>query len=320
MDSSYILSFIVPLYNVSTFVEQCIRSLYNQDIPREDYEVIVIDDFSPDNSKDIVVEMQKEFRDLKLISLTENVKLGSARNIGLQHATGKYIWFVDSDDYLQSNILRRIVCELNNNDIEILHFDYLELHENDGSIIPYKAHYNLETCTGAEFYFDSNELWWQKGVEAWRKIYRRSFLLDNNLMFADRVMYEDVDYSINMFAIAQKVKHLDFAPYYYRNNSTSITKSAITPVHLKYWILLVLRCNKLQVNYENNKNIDPRFVEIIDVFIKYQVGSVIEHLRKFDIKNRKLYYSLLTDVDIVSLKKYVSLRKYLYLKYPVFNM
>jgi glycosyltransferase involved in cell wall biosynthesis len=318
MDSNYILSFIVPVYNVSSYIEQCIRSLYNQDIPREDYEVIVIDDFSPDNSKEIVVEMQKEFQSLKLISLTENVKLGSARNIGLQHATGKYIWFVDSDDFLQPNVLHRMVCELNNNDIEILHFDYQVLHESDGSIIHYKAHYNLETCTGAEFYFDSNELWWQKGVEAWRKIYRRSFLLDNKLLFAERVMYEDVDYSINMFAIAQKVKHLDITPYYYRNNSASITNTAITPVHLKYWILLVLRCNKLQENYLSNKKIDPRFAEIIDVFIKYQVRYVIDSLRKFNFKNRKLYYSLLADVDIVNIKKYVSFRHFIYLKYPIF--
>ena len=319
MDSNYILSFIVPVYNVSLYVEQCIRSLYAQNIPREDYEVIVVDDCSPDNSKDIVIGLQSEFKDLKLISLKENVKLGSARNIGLQNATGKFIWFIDSDDYIQPNVLREIVNELNVTDIEVLHFDYLEFNANDETIIPYKSHYELEICTGAEFYFDTHEVWWQKGVEAWRKIYKRSFLLDHNLMFANSVMYEDVDYSINMFAIATKVKHLDIAPYYYRNNSLSITNSTITPAHLKYWILLVLRCNKLQENFNINENIDPRFDELIDNFINYQIGCVIDNLRKFNIENRKMYYSLLGDVDLVFIRKYVSLRKYLYLKYPVFS-
>ena len=201
-----------------------------------------------------------------------------------------------------------------------MHFDYLEFNSNDESIIPYKSHYKLEICTGAEFYFDSHEVWWQKGVEAWRKIYKRSFLLDHNLMFANSVMYEDVDYSINMFSIAQKVKHLDIAPYYYRNNSLSITNSTITPVHLKYWILLVLRCNKLQENFNIKENIDPRFDELIENFIKYQVGCVIDNLRKFNFENRKMYYSLLGDVDLVFIRKYVSIRKYLYLKYPVINV
>ena len=109
MDSNYILSFIVPVYNVSLYVEQCIRSLYAQNIPKDDYEVIVVDDCSPDNSKDIVIGLQSEFKDLKLISLKENVKLGSARNVGLQNATGKYIWFIDSDDYIQPDVLREIV-------------------------------------------------------------------------------------------------------------------------------------------------------------------------------------------------------------------
>jgi len=320
MNSNCILSFIVPMYNVALYVEQCIRSLYDQDIPKEDYEVIVIDDCSPDNSKDIIVRLQTEFPSLKLVSLAENVKLGSARNIGLQHAIGKYIWFVDSDDYIQPNILKGLIDELDNNNIEILHFDYLEINDSDESIIPYRTHYNLEICTGTEFYFDSKELWWQKGVEAWRKICKKSFLIENELIFADSVMYEDVDYSINMFAIAQRVKHIDTAPYYYRNNSLSITNSTITPNHLRYWILLVLRCYKLRKKIISDDKIDKRFIEIIDEFIKYQLSSVVNSLRKFNIEKRKMYFYLLEGIDFTPLKKYVSIKKYLYLKFPIFKI
>ena len=312
----YIFSFIVPVYNVADYVEQCIRSLYNQDIPVTDYEVIVVDDCSPDNSKDIVVALQSEFPNLQLISLTENMKLGSARNIGLKNASGKYIWFVDSDDYIQPNTLKRFVNELDNNELEILHFDYQVFNE-DGTIVPYRVHYDLKTCTGAEFYFDSHELWWQKGVEVWRNVYRKSFLIENNFWFAEKVMYEDVDYSFKVFAKAKRVKHIDFAPYFYRNNTSSITQTNVTPMHLKYWLLLALRCDKLREFFQEDSNIDERFLIIIDEFIKYQLGCVIQNLRKFNTKNRRLYRSLVNKLNLASVRKYVSFKKYLFLKYPI---
>jgi glycosyltransferase involved in cell wall biosynthesis len=319
MESETFLSLIVPVYNVAPYVEQCIRSLYQQDIPVEDYEVIVVDDCSTDNSKDIVVGLQQEFPTLRLIALPENVKLGSSRNIGLQHSVGKYIWFIDSDDYIQHNILKALVQELNNHQPEILHFDY-QVVNDDGSTIPYHTHYTLETCSGAEFYFDTNELWWQKGVEAWRRICKKSFLTENSLDFAEKVMFEDSDYSIKMFALAQKVKHLDIAPYFYRNNSSSITNRPVSPVHLKYWIQLALRCDKLRSIFLNNKNINQRFVTILDDLIKYQLGNIVKNLRTFDRKNRSLHRKLIADTTLTPLKSYITLKKYYYIKYPFLNL
>lgn len=319
MGSDNLLSLIVPVYNVAPYVEICIRSLYQQDIPVTDYEVIVVDDCSTDNSKDIVIGLQKEFSTLTLIALTENVKLGSARNIGLQHATGKYVWFIDSDDYIQRNILKILVHELNNHQPEILHFDYLVVN-NDGSIIPYHTHYTLEMCSGTEFYFDLNELWWEKGVEAWRRICKKSFLTENSLEFAENVMFEDSDYSIKMFAVAQKVKHLNMEPYFYRNNSSSITNRPVSPIHLKYWIQLAIRCDKLYKDLKTIHKTDPRFLAIIDEFICYQAGVVFEHLKKFDRKNRFLYRRLIADSKLTPLKSYISLKKYYYIKYPFLNL
>jgi glycosyltransferase involved in cell wall biosynthesis len=315
MNTECFLSFIVPVYNVAPYVEQCIRSLYSQDIPVSTYEVIVVDDCSTDNSKSIVFDLQKEFPSLKLIELKENMKLGSARNIGLDSAVGEYVWFIDSDDYIQSNILNLICTELRNEAVEILHFDYQVFESETNLVIPYRVHYSLDVCTGSQFYFDSNELWWEKGVEAWRKVYKRSFLIDNKLRFAEKVMYEDSDYSLKMFSIAQKVKHIDIAPYFYRKNNLSITNVAITPQHLKYWILLALRCDGLMKNFKSSKDIDLRFISITNEFIKYQILSVITNLKKFRWIEKKEYKQLLKDIDISVIRKYVSIWKYLYVKY-----
>jgi glycosyltransferase involved in cell wall biosynthesis len=320
LNDKYSFSIIVPVYNVATFVEQCIRSLYNQDIPSTDYEVIIVDDCSTDNSKDIVLELQLEYQNLKLKSLSENSKVGSARNVGLHNASGKYIWFVDSDDFVQPNILKLFYEELEKDNLEILHFDYKVFNEKDEKLYPYRVNYELATCSGTEFFFDSNELWWQKGVEAWRNVYRRSFLLENNFLFAERVMYEDVDYSFMIFAKAQRVKHINLSPYFYRDNSSSITKSSITPIHIKYWILLAIRCHSLREDFVRRKQADKRYEVIINEFIIYQLGQAINSLRKFDKENKKTYLALLTGVNLNTLKQYLSCKNFLFLRYPIFML
>ena len=103
------LSFIVPFYNVEPYIEECIRSLYNQDIPQEEYEVICVDDCSPDGSRAIVERLQKEYPTLKLLIHTENKRQGGARNTGMKVAQGIYIWFMDSDDYIKPNCLKDLL-------------------------------------------------------------------------------------------------------------------------------------------------------------------------------------------------------------------
>ena len=102
------LSFIVPFYNVEKYIGACLDSLYAQDIPEEEYEVICVDDCSPDNSKSIVKEYQKQHANLVLIEHPSNKGLGAARNTGIRAARGQYLWFIDSDDMVCSNVLSEI--------------------------------------------------------------------------------------------------------------------------------------------------------------------------------------------------------------------
>ena len=97
-----ILSIIIPVYNVEKYVEKCIRSCENQDIPKENYEVIVVNDGSPDGSLAIVERLANEFSNIKVIN-QENKGLSMARNTGLEAAKGEYVWFVDSDDWIEEN-------------------------------------------------------------------------------------------------------------------------------------------------------------------------------------------------------------------------
>ena len=90
------LSIIIPFYNVEKYIAECLDSVYNQDISEEEYEVICVNDASPDNSRNIVLEYQKKHSNLTLVEHEVNKKLGAARNTGRKIARGKYIWNVDS--------------------------------------------------------------------------------------------------------------------------------------------------------------------------------------------------------------------------------
>ena len=121
------LSIIVPMYNVEPYIEKCIRSLYRQDIPMTDYEVVCVDDCSPDKSAQIVDKLQTGYSTLQLIRHERNKKLGGARNTGIRAAKGKYLLFVDSDDMLKPNCLKQLIDEIDSQQDDYIHFNLVQL-------------------------------------------------------------------------------------------------------------------------------------------------------------------------------------------------
>ena len=110
------------MYNVEQYVDRCIRSLENQDIDKDDYEILVIDDGSPDNSASIVGKLQTEFSNITIYHKL-NGGLSSARNYGIERAQGKYCWFVDSDDYLEKNVLKTLLYQLETHELDYVGFN-----------------------------------------------------------------------------------------------------------------------------------------------------------------------------------------------------
>lgn len=132
------LSFILPIYNVEKYLPTCLDSLYVQDICESEYEIICVNDGSPDNCENIVKQYQEHHSNIRLLSV-ENGGVSRARNIGLKHAAGEYVWFVDPDDYIKPNCLKYIVNALqeSNADICNLCFESVieESHISDVNII-----------------------------------------------------------------------------------------------------------------------------------------------------------------------------------------
>ena len=218
------LSFIVPFYNVEKYIGVCLDSLYAQDIPEEEYEVICVDDCSPDNSKSIVREYQKQHANLVLIEHTENKCLGGARNTGIRAAKGQYIWFIDSDDMIKTHCLKHLLsnCIETNPDVLLFNFEKVDMN---GVLLKQEIVFpHSEVFTGLDYAREvmKGALIYNLGF-VWRMMFKTSYLRERNLLFPEHVFWEDTVFMPKTLLYAEKVSSLEECYYQYRTNPASVS-------------------------------------------------------------------------------------------------
>ena len=214
------ISIIVPVYNTEKYLEKCINSLCNQNIKNKKFEIILINDGSTDNSEKIIKKYQKQYpKIIKYIS-KENGGVSSARNIGLNIAKGKYILFIDSDDFVEENLLSVFYEE--NKDYDLFVYGYNELYENK-SIKNNLKKSELMASKKSLFHFFEN-----KSVRGytWNKILKREIITKNNLKFDENVSYvEDLPFIIKYLTKTQYVYFCNKTLYNYVQRSGSLINS-----------------------------------------------------------------------------------------------
>lgn len=109
-----LLSIIIPIYNVEQYIDKCLLSLENQDISKEDYEIICVNDGSTDGSREAVLHLQEQYSNISLIDHPENQGVSMARNTGYDAATGKYLLLIDPDDFVEENSLGYLIMKADN--------------------------------------------------------------------------------------------------------------------------------------------------------------------------------------------------------------
>jgi len=283
------LSFIVPFYGVEKYIEECIRSLYNQDIPMEEYEVICVDDCSPDGSRAIVERLQKEYPTLKLLIHTENKRQGGARNTGMKVAQGRYIWFVDSDDYIKPNCLKGLLELAEKEDLDILDFDF----DADFTKQLYRKNvrsFEMGVCTGADYVFDTQHggLWSWRCSSIWGGLIKRELI--NDMRFREKVQYEDNDYALEMYARAKRVHHTPEKPYYYRVVEQSTVNVKPTIMQLEYDLALIKEYVRLlRLNQWN----DERWQKGVKELLNYTASELHDKLMISSCEDKKKFYGQL---------------------------
>lgn len=199
------LSVVVPVHAVEGYLLQCLDSIRAGLTAAENasVEVIAVDDASPDRCG----EMLDAYPGLRVIHLEHNVGLGLARNAGLAEATGDYVWFVDSDDWLPEGSVSAVLASLDQNRPDVLLIDHLRAHEDGRMEVDASSHLLAGPVTTERML----------GVQhtAWNRIVSRDFLRRNDLRFGPG-WYEDVPFSHPVVLAAERLAALDRVCYHYR--------------------------------------------------------------------------------------------------------
>lgn len=218
-----LLSIIVPIYKVEPYLRKCVDSLLVQDLSPEEYEIILVDDGSPDDCGKIADEYAAKFGNVRAIH-QENGGLSVARNTGIMAAQGKYIQFVDSDDYLEPNVLGALVERAERDNLDVLRFNYRNVNENYEEFEPNKESrpymdYSLTICDGLEFLND------RLGYAC----YAVQFLIKTSIvkecLFKEHILFEDTQWTPRMLRKAQRVSSTPDVIYNYLSREGSITKT-----------------------------------------------------------------------------------------------
>ena len=182
-------SIIMPVYNVEKYVEKAIRSVMNQTY--KNFELIVVNDGTKDNSMDIIKKLQKEDKRIKIFN-KENGGLSSARNFGLKYATGEYVCFVDSDDYVHANYLEVLYNEILKKKSDLIIFGYnVDVVDFNESVLN-----EIDIFENYQEFNRKNKLYFENVSMigyAWNKCFKRSIIEENNLTYEEGTSYiEDI--------------------------------------------------------------------------------------------------------------------------------
>lgn len=215
------ISIIIPVYNIEKYVSRCLDSCLSQSM--ENIEVIVVNDGSIDSSCQIISQYKKTYPNIVVIDQI-NRGLSAARNVGMQYATGKYIWFVDGDDYIDKESIEIILNYLRiENDIDVIVIGRFEEYKNKTIPVPHKVVFS-RFKTGVEYFISSvdNETF---RTNVWDKIIKRSLIEEHSLKFVEGLLYEDMFFVLQLFMFAGKVLVVPHYLYHYIHyNSNSITR------------------------------------------------------------------------------------------------
>lgn len=208
-------SIVITAYNCEKYIKQCIFSVLNQNFG--EYELIIIDDCSSDNTLKII-ENIKDNR-IKIFSLPQNLGVSNARNIAIDASKGEYIFFLDSDDYIENNLLKEAHDMLLNTKDDVLFCPYFVYWENKNKYKFSNPSYRMDKIKKLPCHFHKKEaqnLIYETNYEICTKFYKRSFLLDNNIYFKPLLFAEDLPFYWEVMQKAQKFSHLKKQYYCYR--------------------------------------------------------------------------------------------------------
>lgn len=286
----YSLSFIIPAFNAGSTIQRCLDSVFNLPFSEKEYEVIVIDDCSTDNTVSLIENYGIAHSNLTLIRQTRNHRQGAARNKGIDQASGMYIAFVDSDDTVLNEGIVNAVRAVQNSQADICYYDY-EYQAQDGRWHMLKVPNELRgNLISSKEYLENYYTTFYNGPS--RTIIKASFLKNTRIRFVEDVRWEDCDWTVKVYSRAEKIQFVDGVGYRYFFNESSTSKQR-GPRALSE---RVYAGRRMMVFGKVIEDTLPRLSET--VFMEGRYRYVIESLRfrnltKYSIKDITRIYQLI---------------------------
>lgn len=284
------ISIIVPIYNAEKYLNKCIDSIINQS--KKELEIILINDGSTDNSETII----KKYNDKRIKYFkNKNQGIGKTRNFGIEKATGKYIMFLDSDDFLELNACEKMFEKAEKDKLDIVICDYYRYFDNGK-----KEEIKLPNFKNSSLKDNPNIIC--EHLSPWAKIYKTDLLKNNNIKFVENLKYEDAPFVIEALDCAKKIGKVNLPLNYYvihEKSETTVRDERVFDIikiidiirkYTKNKKYLKEKIDKLTVRIITNYTIQQRMQEDKNIGIRF-INEAFSYLKKEvpDYKNNKYY-------------------------------
>ncbi len=300
------ISVIVPVYNVEKYLKECLDSIINQTL--SDIEIICVNDGSTDNSLKILEEYALKDKRIKIIN-KENGGLSSARNAGLDIAKGEYILFVDSDDYIDSDLAEELINCIEKNSVDVAVYGIQnEAVDEESKVIAKKDQMNYEKYFKKEngIYPVPLELNSDVVTCAVNKLYKKEIIDKYKLRFLEGVIQEDSDWLWTYFLHCKNYYYLNKNKYHYIRRSSSIMGQRTQSIHILDILKIHINIYKNVKKYKNIKD----YKKYLAKSFKRDAKNLFKEIdKKYKEEFFKLYREYLkNNFSIYLLLKYAGLR------------
>ena len=304
------LSIIIPVYNSEKYIIRCLDSIYNENIPENEFEVICIDDCSKDNSENLIKSYSKTHSNIIPLSHSKNKKQGAARNLGIRKAKGEYVWFVDSDDFIEKDIINFLFLKLEISKPDILQFNAKTIPTNGVLKHDVFLDFPIENLSGIEYLKYEMSLNYENRIRAvWSKWYKREFLLNYNLFFEEGIFWEDVNHTLKAFYFAPHFMYFPVFGYNYVETPNSDFRGKQTARKFSDTIRFCL----VGLNFLTENNFDKQ----LQIFIgKRFVSTIVNYKSKtveLDFMQFMLCIFKLSKLNFKTLSQFMPFHQYSWL-------
>ena len=277
------VSVIVPVYNVENYLEKCLDSLANQTL--KEIEIIVVNDGSPDNSQKIIDKYSKKYKNIKSY-IKENGGLSDARNYGIKKAIGEYLAFIDSDDFVTTDMYEKMYQKAKSGNFDMVVCDLNYVYD-DNKIV--KAYSNIKKDTT-----DIKKAMINIYPAAWNKIFKKK-LFDTGIKFKKGVWFEDVEFIYRLLPSVKTIGviHEHFNQYVQREGSITNTVNPKIYHYIDNW--------KSIIDYYNEHKLYNQYQKELEYsYVRYLYATFIKHASLYQFKD----YQDAVDKAIINVKKH----------------